>query len=85
MSIQHKPPKKGTITPESIATRWGIGLRIVQRTYEATTQLGIRDFSESKGSKRLKHTAYQTCYRRLRADAYMDMIFADTKSLSQNT
>ena len=33
----------------------------------------------------MKHTSYQLKHRRLRADAYTDTMFADTKSLSQYT
>ena len=51
--------RKGTIDPIGLASRWGIGLSIAERTFKATTQLGVRDFSQGVGSKRLKHTAYQ--------------------------
>ena len=77
--------RKGTIDPIGLASRWGIGLSVAERTFKATTQLGVRDFSQGVGSKRLKHTAYQLKHRRLRADVYTDTLFSDTKSLSQNT
>ena len=51
--------RKGTVSADEIARRWGIGIEAAKRTYTATTQLSIRDFVDSKGMKRLKHTAYQ--------------------------
>ena len=81
--IRHR--RKGTIDPMTLSSRWGIGLPMAERTCEMTTQLGIRDFSDSVGSKRLKHTAYQLKHRRLRADVYTDTLFSDIKSLAQNT
>ena len=81
--IRHR--RKGTIDPMTLSSRWGIGLPMAEKTCEMTTQLGIRDFSDSVGSKRLKHTAYQLKHRRLRADVYTDTLFSDIKSLAQNT
>ena len=81
--IRHR--RKGTIDPITLSSRWGIGIPTAEKTCAATTQLGVRDFSDSVGSKRLKHTAYQLKHRRLRADVYTDTLFSDTKSLAQNT
>ena len=77
--------RKGTVQPQDLATRWNIGLKTAERTFEETTQLGVRDFNEHGGSKRLRHTAYQLRHRRLRADVYTDTLFAETKSLDQHT
>lgn len=82
-SITHY--RKGTVSPQLIGMRWGIGIHTAQRTFSNTTQLGVRDFSYSTGSKRLKHTAYQLKHRRLRADVYTDTMFLEVKSLGQNT
>ena len=76
--------RKGTVSADEIAKCWGIGIEAAKRTYTATTQLGIRDFVNSKGTKRLKHTAYQLKHRRLRSSVYTNMMFLETKSLSHN-
>ena len=75
---------KGTISADEIAKRWGIGIEAAKRTYTATTQLCIRDFVDSKETKRLKHTAYQLKHRHLQSSVYTDTMFSETKSLSQN-
>ena len=82
-SISHK--RKGTVSRDQLIQRWNIGIETAEHTYEATTLLDVRDFVETKGTKQLKHTSYQLKHRRLRADAYTDTMFADTKSLSQYT
>ena len=76
--------RKGTISTDKIAKHWGIGIEAAKRTYTATTQLGIRDFVDSKGTKRLKHTAYQLKHCCLQSLVYTDTMFSETKSLSQN-
>ena len=56
-SISHK--QKGTVSPDQLVKRWNIGIETARWTYEATTQLGVRAFVETKGTKQLKHTSYQ--------------------------
>ncbi len=77
--------KRRQLTPEDLALKWFIGIETAKRTIEKTTQRGIRDFSTTSGSKRMKHTAYQLKYRHLRATVYTDTMFATVKSLRQNT
>ena len=77
--------RKGTVRPNELAQRWNIGLPSAERTFNQTTQLGVREFTDRGGSRRLKHTAYQLRHRRLRADVYTDTLFSETKSLYQNT
>jgi hypothetical protein len=77
--------RKGSITAEILAKRWFIGLNAAQRTIENSTQRGVRDVSVSSGMKRLKHTAHQLMFRRIRATVYTDTMFAKQKSLRQNT
>jgi hypothetical protein len=47
--------RKGTVTPEELSQRWHIGLDTAKKTIERTTQLGVRDFMYSKGTRRLRH------------------------------
>ena len=77
--------KKGTVSPEQIASRWGIGLKSATNTYNMTMQLGVQDFTTLTGSQRLKHTAYQLKHRRLWCNMYTNTLFSDVKSLTQNT
>ena len=77
--------RKGTVSAELLAHRCFVGIDTAQRTIDNTTQLAVRDFSHSTGTKRLKHTAYQLNYRRLRADCYTDTLFAEVSSLKKNT
>ena len=81
--LRHR--RKGTVDPVTLSRRWGIGIPLAEKTCSATTQLGVRDFTDSIGSKRLRHTACQLKHRRLRADVYTDTLFSDVKSLGQNT
>ena len=65
-----------SITAEQLASRWRIGLETAKRTLESTTQLGVRDFSRYKGTRRLKHSHYQLKYRRIRDTVYTDTMYA---------
>jgi hypothetical protein len=74
------------VTAEELARRWHIGLDTAKRTIERTTQLGVRDFTHSKGARRLRHSTQQLRYRRLNAVCYTDTVFfKKAKSLDQNT
>ena len=55
--VLHSHPAllKGTVSPELIAKRWGIGIKTTKHTFNATAQLGVQDYT----TRRLKHTAYQ--------------------------
>ena len=77
--------RKGTVSPELIAKRWGIGIKTAKHMYNTTTQLGVRDYTYLQGTCRLKDTVYQLKFRRLRGDVYMDTMFSNTKSIAQNT
>jgi hypothetical protein len=57
--------RKGTVTAADLARRWHIGLDAAQRTINRTTQLGVRDYSHSLGTCRLRHSTQQLKYRRL--------------------
>lgn len=73
--------KKGTVSAIDLAKRWFIGVETAKRTIDSTTQRGVRDFTSSSGTKRLKSTAYQLRYRHLRATVYTDTLITTVKSL----
>ncbi len=76
--------KKRYLTPSQLASKWFIGVETAKRTIDRTTQRGIRDFTTTSGTRRLKHTAYQLKFRHLRASVYTDTMFSSVKSLRQN-
>jgi hypothetical protein len=77
--------RKGTVTAADLARRWHIGLDAAQRTIDRTTQLGVRDYSHSLGTRRLRHSTQQLKYRRLNSVVYTDTMFSGCRSLQQNT
>lgn len=77
-------PRRGAPTPLDLAKRWFIGLHSAKRTLERTTQRGVRDFTASQGTRRLRHSTYQLMYRHLRSSVYTDTMFANVKSLQGN-
>jgi Reverse transcriptase (RNA-dependent DNA polymerase) len=76
--------RHGTPTASELAKRWFIGLQTAARTLEHTTQRGVRDFTKSEGTRRLRHSTYQLMYRHLRSSVYTDTMFASVKSLQGN-
>lgn len=76
--------RKGTITAEELSRRWRCGLETAKRTLEKTTQRAVRDFSDTRGMRRLKPTAYQLKYPRLRTEFYTDTYFGPCVSLEGN-
>ena len=77
--------RKTNITPEGLAALWRIGEETAKRTLEATTQLAVRDLGSASGDRRLKPTAYQLRFRRLRVEMYCDILIGKTKSLRGNS
>jgi hypothetical protein len=76
--------RRGTPSPLELSKRWFIGLHAAKRTLERTTQRGVRDFTMSQGTRRLRHSTYQLMYRHLRSSVYTDTMFASVKSLQGN-
>ena len=77
--------RKGSQTPEELAKKWGIGVETARRTIDRTTQLAVRDFHDSAGTRRLKHTYMQLQYRRLNCVMYTDTLFGPKPSSQKNT
>ena len=46
-AIQHC--RKGTVSPDQISCHWRISLKHAKDTYEAITQLGVRNFTGTQG------------------------------------
>lgn len=76
--------RKGTVTAEQLARRWRCGLDTASRTLDRTTQRAVRDFSDTRGMRRLKPTTYQLKYPRLRAELYTDTYHGPCTSLDGN-
>jgi len=72
--------RKGHIGPEQLASRWGIGLETAWKTIDESTQLAVRNFTESMGGRRLKPIHYQLKHRRLRCEMHVDVYMAKCKS-----
>lgn len=72
--------RKGTVTPELLASRWHIGLATARDTLAKTTQRAVRDFEHYSGTRRLKHIAYQLKYRHLRDTVYTDTMFGPCRA-----
>jgi len=66
--------RKGTVSPETLAKRWNIGIETARKTIEKTTQLAVRDFTNVTGSRRLKPIHHQLKYRRLNVEMYCDIL-----------
>ena len=77
--------RKGHVGPEELAKRWGIGIETARKTLDRTTQLAVRNFTDSMGGRRLKPIHYQLKYRRLRCEMFVDIYKAKCKSLRGNT
>jgi len=60
-------------------------LETARKTIDKTTELAVRNFTESMGGRRLKPIHYQLKYRRLRCEMYVDVYKAKCKSLRGNT
>jgi hypothetical protein len=83
-SIKSKD-KKYNISPEQLASKWNIGLEMVNRTLDATTQRGIRLSANPSIARRFRPNDRQMSYNRLNTDVYTATMFSTVKSLRGNT
>ena len=84
-SMASNRKRKGFVTPERLAKNWMIGLEAAKRTVGVTTQLAVRDFTHTKGGRRLKPFSWILKQKRLGCDVYTDTMHAKCKSLRGNT
>jgi Fe-S-cluster containining protein len=76
--------RKGTVTADELSRRWRCGLETARKTLNKTTQRAVRDFTDSRGMRRLKPTAYQLKYPRIRTELYTDTYYGPCVSLEGN-
>ena len=76
--------RKGFVNAEKLAINRKIGLDVAKKTIDATTQLAVRDFTESEGGKRIRPSAWVLNFRRLDCDVYCDTVYGDCRSLRGN-
>jgi len=76
--------RKGTVSPETLAKRWNVGIETARKTIKKTTQLAVRDFTNVTGSRRLKPIHNQLKYRRLDAEMYCYILEGRSVSLLGN-
>ena len=76
--------RMGTVSPEILAEQWGIRLETARHTIERTTKMAVRDFHDSDGTCRLKHTYMQLQYCHLNCIMYTDMLFRPRPSSQKN-
>lgn len=69
-----------TLTPESLAQRWGIGLDTAKRTLKVTTQAGIRNVL-SPGERKVRHRLNHLRFPTLKAKFYSDTMKSNSKSM----
>ena len=72
--------RKKPISAHTIAKNWGIGLKLAKRTYEATTQTGVRTIVHPTLSRRFRTNDRQLRYRRLACEMYSDTMQASEVS-----
>lgn len=76
--------RKGAVDADTLAKRWNIGREEARRTLERTTQRAVRDFTHTKGGRRLKPYACQLKYPRLNTEMYADTLIGKMVSLRGN-
>eukprot|EP00980_Cylindrotheca_fusiformis_P018168 scaffold5886_cov93-Cylindrotheca_fusiformis.AAC.2 len=76
--------RKGTVTKEQLARRWRCSLDVAERTLEKTTQRAVRNFTHATAGRRIKPTAYQLRYPRIRTPMYTDTLHGPCKSWEGN-
>jgi hypothetical protein len=72
------------MSASELSKKWFIGVETARWTLDWTTQLGVRDFLNVEGNRRLKHMTTQLMFRHLRTDIYTSTMFSKVKSLRQN-
>jgi hypothetical protein len=72
------------VDAKKLAKNWRIGLDSARKTVDVTTQLAVRDFTNTTGGRRLKPYAWMLNYPRLQCPVYTDTLFGKCKSLRGN-
>ncbi len=72
------------LTPQVLATNWGMDLKTAAQTVKATTQRGIRTVLYPTLSRRFRTNDRQLRYRQLPIDWFTDTLFSNTTSRRNN-
>ena len=72
------------LDPETLARRWGIGIKAAIETIKKTTQRGMRSVLHASLSRRFRTNDRQMRYRRLPVELYTDTLLTSTKSRRGN-
>jgi hypothetical protein len=72
------------LTKEILARRWNIGLKLADLTLKATSQRGLRSFTNPT-DRRLPSSQPHLSYSVIKKKMYSDTMFSKLKSLRQNT
>ncbi len=70
---------RSSVTPESLARRWGTSLDVATKTLRVTTQQGIRRL-DSNLTRRFRTRQTHLRYSHVRTDVFSDTLFSDVKS-----
>ena len=84
LSAAKTTKRKGHVDAPTLAGRWRIGQETARRTLERTTQLGVRDLTNSTMTRRLKPYTLQLRYPRLNVTMYADILIGRCRSLRNN-
>ena len=84
-SLHTVKKRKGHVDAQTLASKWKIGVETAKRTIEATTQMAVRDFTGTSGTRRLKPRHWILDQKRLDTEAYTDTLMGKCKSLRGNT
>ena len=76
--------RKGAAGPEQLSKLWCLPLDLAQETVNATTQKGVRDFTNVTGTKRLKPMNQQLRYKFLDVEMFTDFLIGPCRSLNSN-
>jgi hypothetical protein len=66
--------RKGFVIAKQLVKNWQIGLEVAKKTVDATTQLAVRDFTDSEGGKRIRPSARVLNFSRINCDVYCDTL-----------
>ncbi len=72
------------LTPQNLATNWGINVRTPTRTVQATTQRGIRMVLHPTLSRRFRTNNSQLRYEQLPIDCFFNTLLSNTTSRRNN-
>ena len=76
--------RKGFVDAAKLAKNWKIGHEVAKKTIDATTQLAVRDFTDSEGGKRIRQSSWVLNFKRINCDVYCDTYYGPCKSLRGN-